>query len=330
MKGFTAWLYLLLAVGAIQSPVNAQQKGDASMIYIHQEKVSFKSQIFQRLAAILGAKKYIEKSIVKEKINQEVAPMSKSLRHNFDVSENTINGRSCWTLKPKQNASKKVVLYLHGGAYFWNISKYNWSLAEDLLKKTNATFIIPDYPLAPEFTCKQVYDYMNQLYRELISIHSPDDIIIMGESAGAGLALGFSMFLRNENKAQPAQLIMLAPWLDVAMNNPEIMMVDKHDKILGIKGLQLAGEAYAGDLGSSDYKVSPIQGDLSNLPRISIFVGTHDLFVADSRKLKDKAQAAGIPFNYFEYPKMFHVWILVKKLKEAKHAQKQIVSLILE
>ena len=43
-----------------------------------------------------------------------------------------------------------------------------WSFAKQLAQKTNATIIIPDYPLAPKATYKQVYSYMNELYKELI------------------------------------------------------------------------------------------------------------------------------------------------------------------
>ena len=149
-----------------------------------------------------------------------------------------------------------------------------------------------------------------------------------GESAGGGLALGFAMWLREHEKSQPEQLILLAPWLDVTMVNPNLSIIDKDDKILGIKGLQLAGKSYAGNLNTKDYRVSPIYGKFNDLAKISIFVGTHDLLCADSRLLKDKMRKNNTIFKYYEYPKMFHVWILVKKLKEANVAIEQIVNLI--
>ncbi len=318
----------LIIVSTIPLSVNAQRKIDSSTNYIHSEKASFKSKFFQKAAAVFNAKKLIEKKIVKGKYNQNVAPIPKSLRSNFKTTVDTIKGRKFWTLKPKQNGSEKVILYLHGGAYYWNISKHNWAFVEGLLEKTNATFVIPDYPLAPHSTFEQTYEYLDELYEELIAQHSLENITIMGESAGGGLALGFTMFLRNENRPQPNQLILMAPWLDVTMSNSEIIEVDKKDKILGIKGLQFAGKGYAGENDMSNYKVSPINGDLTNLTKISLFVGTHDLFVADSRKLRDNARSLGITMKYYEYPKMFHVWILVNKLKEAKEARKQIVNLI--
>lgn len=330
MRNLTLSLIILSINISFSLVVNAQQMTDSSKTYIHSEKVSFKSQFFQKMAGLFGVKKIIEKKIRKNKLDQGPAKVSKSVQKNFNIVETSKKGRQIWTVKPTEKVSEKVILYLHGGAYYWNISKYNWSFAETIINNTNATIVMPDYPLAPIATCDQVYSYLSDLYSELVVKHGSENIILMGESAGGGLALGFAMSLQEENKPQPEQVILLAPWLDVTMSNPDIITVDKKDKILGIKGLQLAGKGYAGENEMSNYKVSPINGDLTNLTKISLFVGTHDLFVADSRKLRDNARSLGVTMKYYEYPKMFHVWILVNKLKEAKEARKQIISLILD
>lgn len=68
----------------------------------------------------------------------------------YEVIQDTVMNRNVWTITSKESSSDKVVMYLHGGAYYWNISKYNWSFTEQLVDKTKATFIIPDYPLAPK------------------------------------------------------------------------------------------------------------------------------------------------------------------------------------
>jgi acetyl esterase/lipase len=327
MRKAILYTWLMLGSFFIES-TNAQQ--EKSSVYIHKESPSFKSQLFQKISSIFGAKKLIEKNILKNKINQKPAPIPKSIQNNYTVEELIVESRKVWILSPKKKHSKKAVLYLHGGAYYWGISKYNWSFAEELLKQTNTTLIIPDYPLAPNSTCENVYEFMEALYNELTLKYSSSSISIIGESAGGGLSLGFSMFLRDKNKPQPKQLILLAPWLDVTMSNPDILTIDKKDKILGIEGLKLAGKGYAGNLESTNYMVSPINGSLKELPQISLFIGTHDLFLADSRKLKEQANMEKVSLKYFEYPKMFHVWILLKNLKEATHAQQQITTLLLK
>lgn len=52
------------------------------------------------------------------------------------------------------------------------------------------------------------------------------------------------------------------------MSNPDIFDVDRKDKLLGIKGLKLAGKAYAGSENPKDCRVSPIYGDLCGLPKV--------------------------------------------------------------
>lgn len=307
----------------------AQNNMNYGTIYIHHEKPSLNARIIQSIMGITGQKKRLSREIANNSFDQTVALPSKSLKKNFDVVESLQNERQIWTIKPKTNLSEKVILYLHGGAYVYNISKIHWDFIEVLSLKTNATIIIPDYPLVPEATFVEVYEFVFALYIELLENTTPENIIIMGDSAGGGLALGFSMFLRNEEKRQPQQIVLLSPWIDITMQNPDIKEIEKNDKILGVNYLQLAGQYYAGEADPKDYRVSPLYGDFFGLPKISIFIGTNDLLYPDNKKLKDILELQKVPINFFEYPKMFHVWMLIPNLEESKSAISQIVELIL-
>ncbi len=152
----------------------------------------------------------------------------------------------------------------------------------------------------------------------------------MGDSAGGGLALAFVMKQQNESAALPAQIILLSPWLDVTMTNPEIEVIQKNDVTLKADQLILAGKAWASKKETNNYMVSPIYGSLEGLPKISVFIGTHDILAADCRKLKVMMEKKGIPMNYFEYPEMFHDWVMLVSLKESEIALSQICNLIRE
>lgn len=307
--------------------VRGQSQTERSMLYIHSKPASFKSQFLQFAMSVIGVKQRTEKRITTKNFAHQAVELPKSLLNKFKVSIKEFKGRKIWTFKSKDTI-EKVILYIHGGAFITSLTKYDWSFIERLIAETQATIIVPDYPLAPAANYSDVYKYFDHLYAGLLSDFSPEKIIFIGNSAGGGFALGFAQKLRNENKPQPSQIMLISPWLDITMSNPNIKDVDKKDKALGIKGLQMAGELYAGTLDAKDYKVSPIYGDFSRLGKISIFIGTHDLFLADVRKLKIMLSEACISFNYFEYPKMFHVWIAVTSLKESEHAIQQISSLI--
>lgn len=304
-------------------------KSNDFMDYRHAQPESYLSKILKWLMTILAMKKRIEKSITSGKIDQAPVQLPRSLRNNFVVKETEMRSRKIWHIKPKENYSDQVIVFLHGGAYIFNMTKMHWQLIEKISLKTNASLVVPDYPLAPGAKWHEVYAFLKEVYAELLATTACENIIFMGDSAGAGLALGFAQSLRNEKKPLPQQILLISPWLDITMCNPDIFDVDKDDRLLGINGLRLAGKAYAGDLAPEDFKVSPIFGEMDGLPEVSLFIGTHDLLMPDSRLLKNKMQSANLPFNFFEYPEMYHDWVLVTNQKESRHAIEQISRLIL-
>lgn len=288
------------------------------LAYNHQTPQSNASRLIQFFMGLLGMKRAMEKKIVNNTYSKVPAGIPKSIHKKHKIIVREFIGRKCWTIIPESGENNTAILYLHGGAYYANITPMHWRFIEQLLIGTNATFIVPDYPLAPESQCTDTYQFLDAVYEKLISDYHSRQIVFMGDSSGGGLALGFAQKIKNERIKQPEQIMLFSPWLDVSMANPEIAKVDKHDKILSINGLKTAGKNYAGTLDVTNYRVSPIYGDFSRLGEISVFIGTNELFVADARKFKQLLEDQRIDFNYFEYPEMFHDWVLVPSLKETK------------
>jgi acetyl esterase/lipase len=133
--------------------------------------------------------------------------------------------------------------------------------------------------------------------------------------------------MKFESIAQPNQIILLSPWLDITLKNPEIEEIDPVDPFLGVSSLREAGKIYAGDTDPENYLLSPINGPLDGLGQITLFIGTNDLLVADTRKLKAIAHAKGVVINYYEYQEMTHVWMLLN-FPESKKAKQEIIELI--
>ena len=168
---------------------------------------------------------------------------------------------------------------------------------------------------------------MQSVYQDLVARYGAANVLLMGDSAGGGLALALAEKLKLEHVALPAQLILLSPWLDIALENPDIAAVAPLDPFLTVQNLRLAAHAYAGSTPLSNYQLSPINGDLTGLPRISVFIGTHDIFVADARKFKRLLREQGNPINYFEYNGAIHVFALTNS-PEGKQARAQIFALL--
>lgn len=313
-----------------QKHIEMKTTTDSSITYVHANKPSFKSKNLKFLMKLMGMKNALEKNLTKGKIKNEAAPISKSLAKKCTIEEQIIEGRKVWTISPKTKKSDKVIFFFHGGAYVFNIYPQHWDLIEKLIENTGATFVVHDYPLVPQHTHKEAFAHTAGVYNWLLKKFPNKKISFMGDSAGGGLALAFAQTLSEEGKVLPVQLILSAPWLDASLTNPDIAAIDKNDPMLGVAGLQMAAKTYASDKPVTDYRISPINGDFKNLPKISFFAGTHDIFCADTRKLHTLLTKEQIPHNYYEYPKMFHNWCIMVNMPESKSVIQQMTKLINE
>jgi len=289
---------------------------------------SLQSKLFYHLLKIINKKRFLEMQFAFGRFdfyNSKEPPLE--IQKVCNVSKSIIKGRSVFTLTPKKNPSQVHILYLHGGAYVQNFVKQHWRFLSMLVEHTHCTITAPDYPLAPTYNCTHAFEMLIPLYRQIISGHT--NTILMGDSAGGGLALGLAQKIVIEKLKPPLKIILLSPWLDISLTNPAIEDINRFDPFLSVKGLRRAGLSYKDNDSENNAFLSPIYGPLKQLGEISIFIGTLDVLVADTRKLKSRADKEGVLINYNEYDKMVHVWMFLN-FPEAKHAQKEIIKVIKE
>jgi acetyl esterase/lipase len=251
---------------------------------------------------------------------------SRRMHRKHQISRRKVNGHLVWTIAPlKGSASGKQVIYLHGGAYVNSFAPQHWKLMSKLVEATNCTVTAPNYPHAPEYYVNDVFELMLPLYAELAARAGSSNVIFMGDSSGGGISLALAQRLREDGQAQPGHIILLSPWLDATLSNPEIAEFDKLDPFLGVEGLKYGGDVYARNVDAKSYLVSPIYGSLKDLAPITLFIGTRDILFPDCRKLRDRAATEGVEIDYREYEGMVHDWML-GPLPEAKQAIREIVE----
>lgn len=248
-------------------------------------------------------------------------------RRRYDITTSDRNGHLVWTIAPKTDPRRKQVIYLHGGAYCNSFASQQWNFMMRLVDALGCTVTAPNYPHAPAHRVHDLFAFMLPLYEEVAAREGSENVTVMGDSSGGGISLALAQRLREDGREQPGNVILLSPWLDVTMSNPEIAALDKIDPFLGVEGLKYAGSVYAGDVDPTNYLVSPVYGSLRDLAPVSVFIGTRDILLADCRKLRDKAAAEGVKLNYREYEAMLHDWMLIS-LPESKQALREIVEII--
>ena len=248
------------------------------------------------------------------------------LRRRHEVRRRLVEGFPVYTVTPRNRSSDRAAVYLHGGAYIGEIAPQHWALISRLAD-AGVRVEVPLYGLAPGYTHRDAYPFVTAVYRDLLADVDAASVTIAGDSSGGGLALSFAQTLAELGLPQPRLLVLLSPWLDLTISNPDVPAVEARDPWLASVGLRLAGEAWAGGDDPAQPRLSPLNGPLAGLPPLHVFVGTHEICLPDVLELGEKARAAGVETDVVVCPGAVHVYPLVPA-PEGRAAARRIVDLV--
>ncbi len=261
---------------------------------------------------------------------QQPAPFTppRRLADRMSVESRVVGDTTVYRVAPRDGAPPLRVCYFHGGSYTFEITNHHWRLGGHLARDAPAVVDVPIYPLAPGSTAERTVPAMTDLLESLLAEAGGERLTLLGDSAGGGIALAVAQRLRDRNGIQPAQVVLISPWLDASVGDPGHREIEPHDRILGIEGLRESGRCYAGGLDLRDPLVSPLFGDLRGLAPITVVAGSHDLLVTDARALAGRAREAGVEVEYHEARAMQHSYPLFPLLPEAGTARRLIAERI--
>ncbi len=283
---------------------------------------SLKSRIINVLLRLLGAKKMFadfhanvgspdgfKAAVEKARAGGQFSALPpEKLASAYSNEQIDVDGFGLSLIKVGQQ--EKVVYFLHGGAYVLGTGSAHWDLMERVGKQADCHVAVFDYPLAPEHTAEMVLERSQDAYLMLVERYSAENVILMGGSAGAGLAMGLGLKLRDEKQPLPAKIVLLYPWLDVTMSHPEARGFERKDLLLGVDGLIACGKFYAGEMGVEHPYVSPWYGNTADMPPVAIFTGTCDVLHPEGRDYAQKIISMGGHAELFTFEEMQHAWVI--------------------
>jgi triacylglycerol lipase len=229
------------------------------------------------------------------------------LTYGLDVRRSDFEGMPVYTLQSPHSPSDEVIVGLHGGAYVGQISIFHWWTYADIARDTGAAVVVPVYPVAPKGTAGTVVPATADLLTELIEAHGQDNVSVLGDSAGGGLALAAAQVLVRRGAPTPGRMVLLAPWLDATVSDPASQTIP--DPLLDVGTLQYAGRLWAGGLNPTDPLVSPINGSLRGLPPTFVYSGSLDLLSPQTLRLRERALSEGDKnFTFILRNGLIHDW----------------------
>ena len=232
-----------------------------------------------------------------------------SREHSFD------SFIGCWTV-PKDERRQGVILYLHGGGYTCGDLEYAKGVAAMLAVKCGVRVFCSAYRLAPEHPYPSALEDALTSYRYLLDKgYSPEHITLCGESAGGGLCYALSLKLTELEMPQPCGIIAISPWTDLTSSGDSYEENRERDPSMTVEILDYYAECYTDD--RKNPFVSPLFGDLSQIPPSLIFAGGDEIMLSDARDMHEKLLEKGRKSQLVVRPDRWHGYVLYTLAEDA-------------
>jgi acetyl esterase/lipase len=260
--------------------------------------------------------------------------MPSFLRSRFKVKEQLISDYPCTIIEPKAGAKTDAprVLFLHGGGFIFEAVIPHWLAATKIVAKTGAELWFASYPLLPDATAYQAHQVVMAIWQKFCEQRPPGDISVIGDSAGAALALMLSHRLAAEQSAQPRQLILVSPGQSLVDDTnivQQMLAIASKDVMLSMSLLDSINQLMPEQEGYARYIMRPLEGDFTNFPPTAVFSATYEILFPQAVKLAEDLLAAGVLREFMIGEEMCHVWPYAPS-KEGRAALNKIFELINE
>jgi acetyl esterase/lipase len=155
------------------------------------------------------------------------------------------------------------------------------------------------------------------------------ELFVVGDSAGAGLALCLLLKLRDEGRPLPRAAVAMSPWTDLALTGSSLTTNAASDSMLNADDLPKVVGCYLAGADPRNPYASPLYGDPSGLPPVLIQVGSDEILRDDAERMAEKLRRKNPRSRLEIWARMPHVFqLLVPVLPEAHAAIANIQDFI--
>lgn len=235
------------------------------------------------------------------------------------------------------DGTRRVILYLHGGAFLTCGANSHGRLVEALSKFADSPILVVNYRLLPKNSVGMALDDCHDAYQWLRRRgYEPDQIVLAGDSAGGYLALTLAQRLQEEGE-DPAALVAISPLLQLAKEPKQAHPNIETDAMFTAGAFDALAELVAAAAaknkvnGKPEEIYEPLDHIKPGLPRTLIHVSGSEVLLHDARLAANRLAAAGVPAEVRVWPGQVHDFQLAAPMvPEAIRSLRQIGDYIRE
>jgi len=226
-----------------------------------------------------------------------------------------------WVIAAGADSSRRV-LYIHGGGVVVGSPKSHRAITSKMARITGSAVLAIDYRLMPEHLYRDSIEDCRTAYRWILE-NGPDGpgaiqrLYVGGDSAGGNLALSLTAWIRDNGLRAPEAVVALSPLTDVTFSggslnanlDTDIMLKPFLKPLVKLPAFVRSWYVFwTYKVRPCNPVVSPLLGDLSNLPPTLVQASEAEILLDDARRYVCKAHASGSPARLQTWSDMVHIW----------------------
>ena len=246
-----------------------------------------------------------------------------------DIETIDIDGVPCRQLTPRGwNAERDdCIYYAYGGGYVSGSTHEDQVLAAPLASRANARVVMVEYRLSPEHPYPAPQQDMRRAYPAMLARYGANRLVVSGESAGGNQALGLLQFARDQGLQLPRCAALFSPWCDLANRGDSHAFNDGRDPTLDNAWVDRAAAWHGAGATLDDPGISPLYGELHDLPPCIVTTGSRDLLLSQCLRLAQRLHAAGVTCDLRVWEGMWHVFEFYP-IPEAQRSVAEVAAFI--
>ena len=264
----------------------------------------------------------LDQEAVRERLKLQAELIKKAPPPSAKITvpaEGDLKAVNLYLFKPKKSIPNKkgVILYFHGGGYLFGSPLTNAAKMYSMANTHNALIVAVEYSVNTyhQASLNDAYQGLKYIYynAEKLGIDK-NKIVLMGESAGGGLAARLALYARDMGEIKAKAQVLIYPMLDYRTggencpyNNPYAgeFVWNRETNQYAWSILKANQELRGKELG---YFSPSMAEDLSNLPETFILVGSLDLFVDEDKDYAQRLKNAGVNTELHIISGVFHAY----------------------
>jgi len=241
---------------------------------------------------------------------------SRPLRRERDITIPAAHGGiPCRLYLPDDIERPPLLVYAHGGSFALGTLSAWDRMLRDLVRRSGVAALSVDYRLAPEHRFPAGCDDMLAVARH-VARHGSElgidatRLALGGDSAGANLALGAALALRDANDSALSFLLLIYGVYSMDISGASWRQLGAGNYGLSVAQMEWIGENYverADQVGN--WRVSPLKARMQELPPAHLIVGSLDPLQDDNHALAAQLASAGVAHRLDTYAGLTHGFI---------------------